>query len=272
MSVDCQLSCDYRATPLRLVNANLGILYLALTAATLSVYFYIGGGEVTTYDKNLYTLRNTYSASGSTIMGSAATSSTISINVPCVLIIFAMLFFTNMIFHFGYALDYKRAYTIMLIDRCNKLRWIQFAIVNTVLSLFVAQIAGTNSFDFFLAGLFFLPVAGILGFLMEKYYPCFPGLFWIAYLGLFLVMAVSYWSPVGTNLAVHWMDSRSTMLPYIFVGVSALFAFHLLVLLLAYIQTRTKMQYSTAEIIYSFLMFALSTAMIGVFSWAVVDG
>lgn len=270
MSASCQLSCDYRGTPLRLVNANLGILYLALAAATLSIYFYLGTGTVATYDKNLYNLRNIYSATGGTIMGTAAPSSTVTINTACVLILFTMLFVTNMLFHFGYALDYKRAYTIMLIDRCNKLRWIQFAIVNTLLALYVAQISGTNSFDFFLAALFFLPVGGILGFLMDKYYPCFPGLFWIAYLGLFLAIGVAYWSPVITNLAIHWMDSNGTMLPYIFVAGASLMVFHLLIVLLSYIQTRTKIRYPTIEIIHSFLMFALCTAMIGSFAWAVV--
>jgi hypothetical protein len=120
--------------------------------------------------------------------------------------------------------------------------------------------------------LFVLPASAIFGYVMERSYPGFPGIFWISYLGLFLCMAVAFWAPVITNLVIHWLDSQSTMLPYPFVAVSVLGVFHLILLLVSYVQTRTRVNYSTIEIMHNFIMFAMCATMMGILTWAIMDG
>lgn len=269
MSSSCQLSCDYKGTPLRLVNANIGILYMALAVAAVSIYFYLGNRVMTTFDKNIYTLRNVYN--GVFPIGNAVASATIETSTPTLVFLMMMLFFTNMLFHFGYAIDFKRAYTVMLIDRCNKLRWIQFAITNTILTLFAAHISGTTSLDFFLIGLLALPAAGAFGFLMDKTSPCFPGMFWVSYIGLIALTFLAPWAVIVYNFSVHSIDSGVFPPGYLYTGIIALATFHLILIVLPYIQTRSKIKYSSIELLHSFMLFAVSAAMFGVLVWLILN-
>ncbi len=265
----CQLSCDYKGTPLRLVNANIGILYLALAVSAVAIYFYIGSKNINTFDKNLYTLRNVFN--GIFPIGNAVASPTIDTSTPTLLFLMMMLFFVNMLFHFGYAIDFKRAYTVMLMDRSNKLRWIQFAITNTILTLFTAHLTGTTSFDFFIVSLLALPAAGGFGYIMDKSNPCFPGMFWVSYLGLILLAFIAPWCVIAYNFSVHTIDSGVFPPGYTYTALVALATFHLILVTLPYIQTRSRIKYSSVELIHSFILFGVSAALFGILVWSILN-
>lgn len=263
-----QLACDYKGTPLRLVNANLAVLYLALGVTTFVVYWYLGDQPIKTFDQNLYALRNAYN--GTDVVPPAIPTVVTATNSPSLLIFMMMVCLTNFIFHMVYAIDLKRAYTIMLVDRCNFVRWIQFALVNTIFSLIAAHVLGTTSFDFFLAGAFFLPVAGLLGYFIDKSHPCLPDFFWPSYIGFFLVLLAAFWSPVICNFSTHAIDAGGKIRPYLYFGIIILALYHISTFLIPYLQLRLKMKYTTIELMNSFLMFGFTACMIGLICWAII--
>lgn len=269
MSSACQLSCDYRGTPLRLVNANLAVLYLAIGIATFVIFWYLGDRPIKTFDPNLYSLRNAYN--GQNVIGPAIPTVVTTTNSPFLLILMMMLCLTNFIFHTIYAMDIKRAYTIMLVDRCNFARWIQFALVNTALSLVVAHMLGTTSFDFVLSGIFFLPMIGIVGYIMDKSYPCLPDYFWPVYIGFFLLLVGAFWSTVITNFVTHSIDSGGKTNSYLYFGLVMLAIFHIIMFFLPYVSSRLKIKYTTVELLTSFLLFGLTAAVIGFICWSIMQ-
>src|SRR6185437_13774530 len=85
------------------------------------------------------------------------------------------------------------------------------------------------------------------------------------------VLVMLHWSLFITNLSIHANDSQLALSPYIYAVGAAFFLYTMIVVFIPYIQSRTRIQYSTIELIHSFLMFALCAMMLGLLGWAIIE-
>jgi hypothetical protein len=174
------------------------------------------------------------------------------------------------VFHFIYAVDCRRLYTLLLVDRCNGMRWVQFGIIHTILALVVAQMLGTSTFDFLFFGFLGLPCLAILGYFADKAFPCCPTITNVVILGTALLL-LAYWIPVITNFAYRNKDAGMTAPAYMWVALFFLAAFDFLVLMSPIIQARTRVSYFVTETMSALGLVVISAIVMVTVGWALSE-
>lgn len=174
------------------------------------------------------------------------------------------------LFHFVYATDCRRLYTLSLVDRCNGMRWAEFAVIHTILCLIVAQLLGTTTFDFLMFGLIALPVLGILGYFGDRSYPCNPTMMNITIVGTLLIM-VAYWVPVITNFAYRMGDSGINAPAYMWIAMFFLLFYDVWIFLAPFVQSRTRTSYFMMEIVGAVALALISVVILVCVGWALAD-
>lgn len=261
--------CEVRTTPLRAFNANMGVLYILLTGvAVIIVWFSSTKTGAASFDTNIYRLTNKYS--GNQVVPPAGTSSLVALTpMGTALALLGALALAAM-FHFVYALDCRRLYTLLLVDRCNGMRWAQYAIVHTVLAMIVAQMLGTTTFDFMMFALLALPCLGVLGYLGDRAYPCSPHMVYATILGS-AVLLLAYWIPVITNFAYRNADSPYWAPAYMWVALAAFFIYDVFLFVSPWIQSRHRPSYFFVETFHSMGLLLISTVVVIAVGWALAD-
>lgn len=262
--------CEVRTTPLRAFNANVAILYVILAVVALVVTWFnsrkIGASP---FDSNVYRLVGNY-YSDNTVTPPATVASLVNLTPHGLsLVLFAALMLGSL-FHFIYALDIRRLYTLLLVDRCNGMRWAQFAIIHTLLAIVVAQMLGTTTFEFLWLVLFAFPLIGILGYFNDRSYPCSPCLSNVAILGTGLIM-LAYWVPVITNFTYRFIDSNMAPPVYMWIAMIGLFLFDLMIFVAPWIQSRQRLSYFVFEMLHTIALLIISIIVLVCVIWALAD-
>lgn len=174
------------------------------------------------------------------------------------------------LFHFVYAMDCKRLYTLLLVDRCNGMRWAQYAIIRTILGLVVAQLLGTTTFDFLMFALLALPCLGVLGYFGDRAYPCCPCMVNMVIVGTALIM-LAYWIPVITNFAYRNEDAGMSAPAYMWIALFLLAFYDLLIFATPFIQFRTRVSYFIIETVSTVALVVISAIILVCVGWALAD-
>lgn len=261
--------CEVRTTPLRAYNANVGILYVALSVIVV-IYAWFNSTKVgaATFDTNVYRLAGHYS--GNTIVPPAGTSSLVTLTPMGTGLALLGATILGALFHFVYALDCRRLYTLLVVDRCNGMRWAQYALIHTILALIVAQLTGTTTFDFLMFGLLALPVLGVLGYFADKSYPCCPHMMNVVFLGT-AILFVAYWIPVMTNFIYRYIDATIPPPVYMWIALISFLLYDIFVFLAPWIQSRSRVMYLHAEIAHSMSLVIITTIIVICVGWALTD-
>lgn len=259
-------TCEVRTTPLRAFNANIAVLYvgLAIIAAVLAWFGSTKNGSAT-FDSNVYRLIGHYS--GNDVIPPAGATSIVSLTTWGTALALMGALIVGALFHFVYAADCQRLYTLLLVDRCNGMRWAQFGVIHTILCLVVAQLLGTTTFDFLMFGLLALPVLGVLGYFGDRSYPCCPCMTNVVIIGTLLIM-LAYWVPVITNFAFRMSDSNVAAPAYMWIAMFLLFFYDVWIFVSPFLQARTRMSYFMMEIISSVSLIIISIIILGCVGWA----
>jgi hypothetical protein len=264
-----ETTCEVRTTPLRAFNANVGILYVALAViAAILAWFSSTKSGAATFDSNVYRLSGHYV--GNDVVPPAGATSMVTLTPWGTALALMGALIIGAMFHFVYAADCRRMYTLLLIDRCNGMRWAQFGIIHTILALIVAQILGTTTFDFLMFALLALPCLGILGYFGDKSYPCCPCMSNVVIVGTALIM-LAYWIPVITNFAYRVSDSRVAAPPYMWIALFLLLFYDAIVLVAPIIQARCRLSYFLTETINSIGLVVISAVILICVGWALAD-
>lgn len=258
--------CEVRTTPLRAFNANVAILYLAL-AVIMVIVAWFGSSKTgpAAFDSNVYRLEGHYSAQGMAVPPPTARSLVTLTPWGSALALLGALLIGAM-FHFVFAIDFKRQYTLLLVDRCNGMRWAQFAIIHTILAIVIAQMVGCCSFDFLFLALFVLPGLGVLGYFADRAYPCCPRMMNAVTLGTAIIM-VGYWVPVITNFAYRQQSAP----PYMWIALITLGILDFVFLITPLVQSRSHMSYFIGEMGGTLLLVLVSAIVLTCVSWALTD-
>lgn len=262
--------CAITTTPLRLLNLNLGIFYLILMIVT--IVFGVKRSNVTEpfYDSNLYRLKGTYN-SLNRIDGPATAVSLASLSPSGIAYIIATALGICALFHFVYAIDLKRMYTLMLVDKCNAMRWAQIGIAFMLMGIATAELLGSMSMEFYIMAILTLPLIGIFGFFIDKHYPCYPYLLYWAFAG-FLMVLIGYWTSVGVTFAYRVIDAPGgpgAIPGYMYMALASLALYSLVLLVGPILMQRTRLNYFKSEIIQTFLLFIMLAITSGSIIWAV---
>ena len=261
--------CEVRTTPLRAFNANIGIIYVALAIIAVIITWFgntkTGGA---TFDTNIYRL--SFRFYGNTVIPPPGTTSMVTLTPIGTSLALLGALILGGIFHFVYAVDYRRQYTLKLIDRCNGMRWAEFAIIHTILALVVAQLLGTTTFDFMFFCLLALPCLGVLGYFGDRSYPCCPHITNIVILGMALVF-LAYWVPVITNFAYRNSDAGLSAPPYMWIALFSLAIFDIIVFVTPWIQARQRPSYFFIETASSAGLLVISAIILSMIGWALAD-
>ncbi len=262
-------TCEVRTTPLRAFNANIAVLYVALAIiAIILTWFSSGKTGASTFDSNVYRLAGHYASNLVVPPPTALSMVTLTPWGTSLALMGALI--VGALFHFVYAVDCKRLYTLLLVDRCNGMRWAQFAIIHTILGLVVAQLLGTTTFDFLMFALLALPCLGVLGYFGDRSYPCCPCMGNMVIVGTGLIM-LAYWIPVITNFAYRVDDSNVTAPPYMWIALF-LFAIHDIMIFAApLIQFRTRVSYFITEMINTLSLVVISAIILVCVGWALAE-
>lgn len=259
-------SCEVRLTPLKAFNANIAVFYtiLAIVAIILTSFSATKIGAAT-FDSNIYRLSGHYS--GNYVIPPSSVTSMVTLTPWGTSLALMTALIIGSMFHFIYALDYKRLYTLFLLDRCNGMRWAQFGIIHTILALIVAQLLGTTTFDFMMFAVLALPCLGVLGYFGDKAYPCCPCMVNIVIFGTALIL-IAYWIPVITNFSYRYSDSGVNPPAYMWIALFLFAFFDILVFLAPIIQARVRASYFFTETISSLGLAVISTIILACVGWA----
>lgn len=262
-------TCEVRTTPLRAFNANVAVLYVFLSVVAIILAWYgstkTGGA---TFDSNIYRLSGHYDVN--IVVPPAGTTSMVALTPSGTALALIGAFIVGALFHFVYAVDCHRLYTLLLVDRCNGMRWAQFAIVHTVLALVVAQLLGTTTFDFLFFALLALPCLGVLGYFGDRAYPCCPHMVNAVICGTALIM-LAYWVPVITNFAYRNEDAGINAPAYMWIALFLFAAYDIIVFVFPFIQSRSRMSYFLTETISTLCLMVISAIVLACVGWALAD-
>lgn len=261
--------CEVRTTPLRALNANLAVLYIALAAiAAVITWFSSTKTGAATFDSNIYRLVGRYA--GNYVVPPAGTASLVNLTPQGLSLVLLAALVIGALFHAVYALDCRRLYTLLLVDRCNGMRWAQFAVIHTLIALVVAQMTGTATFDFMWFGLLGLPILGVLGYFADRAYPCCPIMVNMVIFGTAIVL-LAYWVPVITNFWYRCTDTGRSAPAYMWIALVALGIFDILLFASPFIQARQRISYFIAETTHTIALLILSTVILVAVGWALAD-
>lgn len=260
-------NCEVRTTPLRAFNANVGILYLALAAVSMILaWFNSSKTGASTFDTNIYRLEGNYTGNNLVVPPSGL-ASLVTITPWGANLILSIVLLIGGLFHFIYATDFKRLYTLLLIDRCNTMRWVQFAIVHTGIALLLAQLMGTTTYDFMMFGIFALPCLGVLGYFSDRSYPCCPCMSHVALVGTALLF-IGYWVPVITNFSYRYADSGLAPPAYMWIALFLLAAYSIFIFISPILQSRGKISYFILETVHALALLMISAIAVVCMGWA----
>lgn len=261
--------CEVKTTPLRAFNANIAILYITMaTIAGIITWFAGAKTGAATFDSNVYRLTGRYS--GNTVVPPAGTASLVNLTPQALSLALLGALLCGALFHMVYALDLRRLYTLMLVDRCNSMRWAQFAIVHTLLALIVAQMLGTTTFDFMWFCLLALPILGILGYFGDRAYPCYPCMVHVVIIGVAIIL-LAYWVPVLTNFTYRYMDASTPPPAYMWIALVGLALFDIIFFAMPFIQARQRISYFVFEMLHSIGLLIISAVILATVAWALAD-
>ncbi len=268
-SYPAEQTCEVRTTPLRAFNANIAVLYVALATVAI-ILSWLGSTKTgpATFDSNVYRLSGNYS--GNLVVPPSGVTSMVTLTPWGTGLALAGALVVGAMFHFVYASDYKRLYTLFIVDRCNGMRWAQFGIVHTILALIVAQLLGTKTFDFLFFTLLALPCLGVLGYFGDRSYPCCPFMVNIMIVGTALIM-LAYWIPVITNFAYRNSDAGIAAPAYMWIALFALLIYDVLIFASPFIQARGRISYFIAETVSSLSLLVISGIILVCVSWGIGD-
>lgn len=262
-------TCEVRTTPLRAFNANIAILYVGMAViAIILAWFSSTKSGAATFDSNVYRLNGHYSSND--VIPPAGATSLVSLTPWGTALALTGALVVGALFHFVYATDCRRLYTLLLVDRCNGMRWAQFGIIHTILCLITAQLLGTTTFDFLMFGVLALPVLGVLGYFGDRAYPCCPCMVNVVIIGTLLIMA-AYWVPVITNFAFRMADSGINAPAYMWIALFLLFFYDIWIFISPFLQARTRMSYFMTEVINTVALIVISAIILVCVGWALAD-
>lgn len=264
-----ETQCEVRTTPLRAFNANIAVLYVALAVVAAVLTWFVGRKSgAATFDTNVYRLRGHYQLNY--VVPPAGTASLVNLTPQGVGLVLICALVVGAFFHVIYAFDFRRLYTLLLIDRCNTMRWAQFAIVHTLLALIVAQLLGTTTLDFLWLGLLALPVLGVLGYFGDRAYPCDPSMVNVVIIGM-VIMFIGYWVPVIMNFAYRCAEANRAAPAYMWIAMVSLILYHILLFASPFIQARQKTSYFILETLHALALLVVSALILISVAWALAD-
>lgn len=269
MSYYTESQCEVSTTPLRAFNANVGILYGALAVISIVLVWFSSsktGGA--TFDSNLYRLFGHYSRN--TVVPPASTLSLVNLTPHGIGLILLAALILGALFHAVYAVDSRRLYTLLLVDRCNGMRWSQFALIHTLLAVVVAQLLGSTTFDFLWFTLFAMPILGILGYFADKSYPCCPTTINVVMIGM-AILILGYWVPVIMNFAYRYSDAQLAPPAYMWLALFALALFDIFIFVGPILQSRQKLSYFVVETMNTLALLSVSAVVLVAVGWAMTD-
>ncbi len=174
------------------------------------------------------------------------------------------------LFHFVYAVDHRRLYTLFLVDRCNTMRWAQFGLMHTALAMVVAQLVGVCTFDFMVMSMLMLPCLGVVGYFGDRAYPCCPRMAAVAVFGIALIL-LGFWIPVITNFAYRNSEAGVAAPAYMWIALIALLIFDVVFFVSPIIQLRLHFSYFLIETMSTVGLMILSAVILGALGWALND-
>jgi hypothetical protein len=251
-------------------NANIAVIYLIFTVVGICFsWFSSSKTGASTYDSNIYRVMGHYGAGKIVVPpGSAVPLVNVTPMGTGLALVGAMLI--SALFHFIYAIDCRRLYTLSLIDRCNAMRWAQFGITHTILAMIVAQMLGTVTYDFLMASLMFLPCLGIMGYFEDRSFPCSPTMGNVSVLGAALLL-LAYWIVVVTNFVYRYTDAAVPPPAYMWIALVGLFLYDILFFIMPWIQYRQRLGYFTVEVVQNIALVAISGIILVCVCWALAD-
>lgn len=267
-----ETQCEVRTTPLRAFNANIAVIYVTMTiVAIVVIWFSTRKSGPATFDTNVYRLTNRYI--GNLVVPPAGAASMVNMSTQGIGLVIVAALLIGAFFHVVYALDCRRLYTLLLVDRCNGMRWAQFALIHTLIAVAVAQLLGSTTFDFLWFCLLALPVLGVLGFFADRSYPCCPKLVNTMILGTALIL-IAYWVPVMTNFTYRALDAANgarAIPSYMWIALFSLLIFDVLVFAMPFFQARQRVSYFLIETMHTLLILIITVIILACVAWALCD-